>query len=230
MAYVQDFSQAGTTGGGTTVTQSVTVSAGNTLVAWVTKESAATVAVSDPSNGTWTPVRTVSNGSVWTMSAFVVHNVAAGTYTVTGSWTGSTGYRGIYIQEYSGRSGLDNSAGQRQTTGTSRSSGTFTVAANADIAAFCQDYNVSGTPSATTGTSRAASLGYGSTNSARGSSEDAVSGGTDEATFSTVSGADSFTIAMSLAVAGGGGGGGSGLTPKSLLMAPYSQSVNRSTH
>lgn len=204
MAFVQDWSQAGTVSGGTSVTIAITgVSAGSTLVCWVSKENGAQAAASDPSNGAWTHVRTVANGTTWSLSALIFHNAAPGDYTITATWTGSAGFRGVYVQEYSGRSGLDNSAGQRQTTGTSRTSGDFTVAAGADIAACCQDYNQLAQPTATTGTGQDVFWGYGSTNTGRGSSEDNVGGGTDSAVFGTNTGADSFIIAMSLAAAGG---------------------------
>lgn len=216
MAFVQDFSQAGATSSANNVTIAITgVTAGATLVCWVTKTSNAVVSVSDPSNGSWSAVGTpVSNGTVWTMSAFIFQGAAAGNYTITASWTGNTDFRGIYVQEYSGRSGLDNSAGQRQTTGTTRSSGNFTVAAGADIAACCQDYNQLATPTAAGGaTGQDSFWGYGgSPNSALGSSEDNTAGGTDAATFGANNGADSFIIAISLAAAGGGGS-----KPKTLL-------------
>lgn len=118
------FADSGSGGGATTIaaTFDIPVLAGSTIVAYTTNDTgvAGTASVADNVNGAYPAALQTLNdaGNASRLQVFVFENAAAGATTVTVTWTGSVGARGIHIREVIGvpAASVDQSAGQNQAT------------------------------------------------------------------------------------------------------------------
>jgi len=150
------------TGSGTTVAITVTVSAGSTLVVWVTWDDTATksCSVADPTNGSYTsgPVNNDTAASQC-LQRFYRQNVVAGSTTITATFGATTDFRGIGVAEVTGAvttGGADGSSGNIQAapgTGTDAiTTASMTNAAQPALIVACSmDVTGSAVPAAGTG-------------------------------------------------------------------------------
>lgn len=125
---------------GTTVAVTLTVSAGSTLVVWVTWDdtNTATCSVADPTNGTYT-AGSVNNdtGDSQAFQRFFKQNVAAGSTTITATFGAGVDFRGIAVAEVTGAvttGGSDGSSGNIQASPPGTSADAITTASMTNAA------------------------------------------------------------------------------------------------
>jgi hypothetical protein len=109
---------SGAAGSATTLTRSATYSAGDTIQVWVKYASSSiTVTVSDGTHAFTQVGGYVSDGSTRRVALFEAHNVAAGTFTITATFSSTVANRSMAYVRCTGAStgvGAQTGAGQFQ--------------------------------------------------------------------------------------------------------------------